>query len=201
MMLKSLYNVFAGNSLTKEVFIHGAALPMTKAAREKSESYDWGYGGHGPRALAHSILAYVFDDDFADAYSLEYRSQVIARLKGDFALPYEDVYAWGQTLPLPSRKLKFMESAFDRFTESDIIGAALLSDTDADLCCKIWATLKEANDSEFADGYSEQSGDHLYMQARDLITWLAGKSINEGDFTLEEAFLITLGLLDSSAFP
>lgn len=72
-------------------------LPMTYRAEKKSPSgFAWGYGGSGPHALAHSILAYVFDDNVADQYMDRFVWTVIAGLdqNAGFVLTADQVISW-----------------------------------------------------------------------------------------------------------
>lgn len=54
-------------------------LPMTALARSKSPSgFNWGYGGSGPAALAHSLLADVAGLPIADDQYQYFKSEVVA---------------------------------------------------------------------------------------------------------------------------
>ena len=55
------------------VLVDDQPLPMTDLAKRKSRSYEWGYGGSGPAALAHSLLAYEFGADEANRLNVHYQ--------------------------------------------------------------------------------------------------------------------------------
>lgn len=74
-------------------------LNMTNEGRKSSSRFNWGYGGSGPYALAHSMLTHLFGKKFVEAnYPAvqEFKWDVIAELPyGDpFELSYKDVRAW-----------------------------------------------------------------------------------------------------------
>jgi hypothetical protein len=59
-------------------------LPMTTHARLLSPTgYNWGYGGSGPRALAHSVLSYVIGIHFADKLFEQFEQDIIKKLPMD----------------------------------------------------------------------------------------------------------------------
>ena len=79
------------------VFANGKPLPMTAAARRSSPTgFNWGYGGSGPFATAHSILAHLYGPQAADKMAGDFKFQVIAKLElhNDFELPYSNVREW-----------------------------------------------------------------------------------------------------------
>lgn len=58
-----------------------APLPVSQAGRKHSpDGFNWGYGGSGPAALAHSILAYVEGNQTADKLYTRYKSEIIAKI-------------------------------------------------------------------------------------------------------------------------
>lgn len=96
----------------------GKRLPMTRAARTSSPTgYAWGYGGSGPFALAHSLLAYLFDAATADRHAQAFKWAVIAALPHGqpFALPYADVRAWvaAHETPAPVEQTVYIPSCED----------------------------------------------------------------------------------------
>jgi hypothetical protein len=62
----------------------GGLMPLrcTQRAREHSPTgFCWGYGGSGPAALAHSILAACVGEALADEYYQDFKWSVIAGLE------------------------------------------------------------------------------------------------------------------------
>jgi hypothetical protein len=83
----------------------GSRLPMTRAARRSSPTgYAWGYGGSGPFALAHSVLAHLFGAATADRHAQAFKWAVIAPLPHGkpFTLPYATVRSWVETAERPA---------------------------------------------------------------------------------------------------
>lgn len=73
-------------------------LPMSARGREKSpDGFNWGYGGSGPSALAHSILTDLTgDSDFADSHFQTFKSEFIATLpQGEpWTISSEQIVSW-----------------------------------------------------------------------------------------------------------
>lgn len=75
-----------------QVLVDGQPLPMTDLAQRKSPSgFEWGFGGSGPAALAHSILVHEFGADEAELLSFQdFKWAVVATL---------DYQGWTLTSP------------------------------------------------------------------------------------------------------
>lgn len=88
-------NIYTG--FDNDVCFDGKSVPMTQAAKEVSPmGMSWGYGGSGPYATAHSILAHACNLKTANQYAGAFKFDVIARLPfGErFSLPLHDVIKW-----------------------------------------------------------------------------------------------------------
>jgi hypothetical protein len=74
-------------------------LPTAFAQRVASDGYGWGYEGSGAAALAHTLLAYEFDEARADTRYLPFTSDVIAALDPGAAwtLTGWEIRAWWTT--------------------------------------------------------------------------------------------------------
>ncbi len=63
----------------RRVTVNGKPLPMTeRAERHSPDGYCWGYGGSGPSALAHAILAAVAGEEIADTWYEAFKHEVVA---------------------------------------------------------------------------------------------------------------------------
>jgi hypothetical protein len=63
----------------RRVTVDGEPLPMTETAERHSPTgFCWGYGGSGPAALAHAILACVADETTADNWYQFFKRDVVA---------------------------------------------------------------------------------------------------------------------------
>src|SRR5918912_327485 len=62
------------------VEVAGQPLPMSQVARALSDSYEWGYSGAGPLALAHALLAYELGAAIADAEYQAFQEEVVRDL-------------------------------------------------------------------------------------------------------------------------
>lgn len=71
-------------------------LKMTNEGRQSSSAFNWGYGGSGPYALAHSMLAHLFGVSKANMWASEFKWDVVMSLTHSepFKLPYAEVRAW-----------------------------------------------------------------------------------------------------------
>jgi hypothetical protein len=70
--------IFEGHP-DRSVTIDGEPLPITETAeRHSPDGWNWGYGGSGPAALAHAILACVADETTADACYQFFKRDVVA---------------------------------------------------------------------------------------------------------------------------
>jgi hypothetical protein len=66
------------------VLVDDAPLPMSARGREHSPSgFEWGYGGSGPAALAHSILSYEVGEDVAHEHYQAFKWKVISQFNRD----------------------------------------------------------------------------------------------------------------------
>jgi hypothetical protein len=75
-------------------------LLATERARQHSPSgWEWGYGGSGPAALAHALLAGEFDVAVADRYYQQFKWDVVAHFEREqggeeWQLTSADIRAW-----------------------------------------------------------------------------------------------------------
>jgi|FLYK01.1.fsa_nt_gi hypothetical protein len=82
------------------VTVDGEPLPMSDLARRKSPTgYEWGYGGSGPSALAHSILTYEFGEQVADRHFQEFKRDIVGAFPRDqggseWTLTSAEIRAW-----------------------------------------------------------------------------------------------------------
>ncbi len=67
-----------------EVFVDGYPLRLSQRGRQHSpDGFEWGYGGSGPAALAHSILTYEYGAAVADEHYQQFKWDIIANLDQD----------------------------------------------------------------------------------------------------------------------
>lgn len=87
-----------------EVYVDGQPLPMTELALRKSPSgFEWGFGGSGPAALAHSILAYEFGEEANEISHQDFKWAVVAELEHTgWTLSSSQIRAAVQALKLPT---------------------------------------------------------------------------------------------------
>jgi len=86
-----------GNSATREVFINGKLLSPERSQKvwnHSPDNFNWGYSGSGPAQLALAILLEFTDQVTVIRLYQEFKSDVIAGLKGNFELPTEVVERW-----------------------------------------------------------------------------------------------------------
>mgnify|MGYP005858547329 FL=1 len=70
--------VFEGHA-DRRVTVNGKPLPMTeRAERHSPDGFCWGYGGSGPSALAHALLAAVAGEEIADTWYEAFKREVVA---------------------------------------------------------------------------------------------------------------------------
>lgn len=73
------------------------SLQMSKLAASKSPTgFNWGYGGSGPAALAHSILTDATNVVLADEFYQEFKRDRIATLPQNepWSMDREDILSW-----------------------------------------------------------------------------------------------------------
>jgi hypothetical protein len=82
------------------VLVDDQPLPTSECGKQKSPTgMEWGYGGSGPAATAHSILTYEFGTEIANQYFQHFKWQVIAGLDSDrrgqsWQLTSADIQHW-----------------------------------------------------------------------------------------------------------
>ena len=59
-----------------------------------STSYEWGYEGAGPQALANQILTTLYGEDTALEFGYDFKVDVISQLPDSWILTTEDVAIW-----------------------------------------------------------------------------------------------------------
>ena len=76
------------------VYINGEILSPKRSLKLRSHSPDgfsWGYGGSGPAQLALEILLRFISEEKALSMYQEFKWEVIAKLQGDFTLPFAEI--------------------------------------------------------------------------------------------------------------
>lgn len=84
------------------VTVNDAPLPMSALAAQLAPTgFGWGSNGLSAQALAHSLLAYEFDEQVATAYYRRFARQVVAAWPEQWRITGDELYAWlvaaGQT--------------------------------------------------------------------------------------------------------
>ena len=87
-----------GNSATREVFINDKFLNPANSQliwNHSPDGFNWGYSGSGPAQLALAILLeFTTIQSTAIRLHQQFKSDVIAGLRGNFELPTEVVERW-----------------------------------------------------------------------------------------------------------
>lgn len=80
-------------------YAENGLLPPSKFSLVKSKGeFTWGYGGTGPHSLAHSLLAYVYDDHIAARYYHEFTWTVVAGWdQQHFTITSDQIVSWLDT--------------------------------------------------------------------------------------------------------
>jgi len=61
------------------VNVNGRPLPLRLDLRNHSpDGHEWGYGGSGPAQTALAILAFLYGDEMAEKYYMDFKFKVIA---------------------------------------------------------------------------------------------------------------------------
>lgn len=70
--------------------------PSAYALKKTGAAYTWGYGGSGPHALAHSMLAWVYDEHIADRYHHQFVWTIVAGWDqhAPFAITMDRIIQW-----------------------------------------------------------------------------------------------------------
>ena len=80
------------------VWIEGRLLSPDRSQEIRNhspDSFSWGYGGSGPAQLALALLLELTDEDFARANYMNFKWQVIAKLRqDDFELRMLTIWKW-----------------------------------------------------------------------------------------------------------
>lgn len=71
-------------------------LPPSNFSLQKSAAeFTWGYSGTGPHSLAHSLLAFVYDDQIADHYYHQFTWTVVAGWdQQHFTITSDQIISW-----------------------------------------------------------------------------------------------------------
>lgn len=77
-------------------YAEGGLLPPSKFSLQKSGAeWTWGYAGTGPHSLAHSLLAFVYDEQIADRYYSQFCWTVVAGWdQKAFTITSDQIVAW-----------------------------------------------------------------------------------------------------------
>jgi hypothetical protein len=93
------------------VLVDDQPLPMTTQAKRHSPSgWEWGYGGSGPAAVAHALLACEFGATVADRYYQQFKWEVVARFDREqggeeWQLTSADIQRWLDQAREPSEPI------------------------------------------------------------------------------------------------